>query len=313
MKGKWNIVTKGFNLFLKVVFVWIISNNLNAQTDTDYTRQYQLINQIKKYLIDSTAYAIDTSAFYANYNSVLKGTFYYVYVSEKIKPQSPFQLSVFKYFGLDSAAAYTYAQEQIANNYDVYVYQTAGTSAAQINTELLNYFNEEIAFILFHEATHQYIEKFNPELPYGYVEALCDAASINLLNRFAANNSTLFNNEAVKNFTLAINNIHSAIVSSLITLKEKPKRVEKTFDNLQKQLTEFCRYSNFLQKRYAMPINMAWMLRNKYYSGFYYYCKMFVWFPNTKIMTLQLSKVFSPERNTFFQYNWEKELFIEPK
>ncbi|MCC7050994.1 MAG: hypothetical protein IT239_04365, partial [Bacteroidia bacterium] len=278
--------------------------------EVDYTDKHQLLSAIKKYLTDSTAYQTDTATFYSNYSSVDSGAYFYVYVSERNKPQSPKGYNNFNYFGKDSIAAIKYANENQQKKTVTFLHKTAGTSAARINTELLKYYNEEISFIIFHEATHLYISKFNATLPYIYVEALCDAAALSLLNRFSNTYPKWFNTEAVKNFITSVNSIHSVMTTALVILKDKSESASNTLKKTESIINDFLPYSLFLKQRYAGPVNMAWLLKNKYYSGAYYYCKMFVGFSNTIIMTQQLSKVFEKEKNNYFNEMIEKELYL---
>lgn len=300
-----------FNRFILLLVLFVgCFFNVNAQDENEFADKYALISKIKQFLTDSTEYKTDTVNFYSIYSKPDEDFYHYVYVSQKDAVKPPKDYKPFYFFNNDSIKANQFIGEEQNKGNITYWYKTAGTSAARLNYQMLNYYNEEITFVLFHEATHQFVQKNNPDLPYPFNEALCDAMGLSLLKRFYKYSPDFINKEAVLNFEKSLTSIHRLNINALLELKEKGKRGDKVFEKLNEQLVNYTMYSRFLQDRYAGPVNMAWMLKNKYYSGAYFYCRMFTGFPSTKIVTKQLSQIFAKDKNSSYQDMVDKDLYL---
>jgi hypothetical protein len=283
---------------------------INAGAQEVLEDKFKFINDIKKFIVDSTDYKIDTTLFYSNYNALDSAFYYYVYVSEVNKLKVPKGFKNFTFFNSDSLKALQFIESFNDKEKVSYLYRTAGNSSAKINLQLLSYYNEEMAFIIFHEATHHYIQNLNPALPYEFNESLCDAMGISLLKRFATQYPAFFNPDGLLNFEKALTSIHRLNVYALLELKENPRKSEQIYERLQQKISDYTIYSGFLRERYAGTINSAWMLRNKFYSGAYFYCRMFTGYPSTKITTRQLNFVFGKEKNESLQNMIDKDLYL---
>jgi len=296
---------KEFSFLILCLF---IINNTSAQEV--YEDKFQLIFDIKKFIADSTDYKIDTAQFYSNYKTLDTALYYYVYLSEQDKLKVPEGFKDFTFFNNDSLKAFQFLDKVKETGKVSYLYRTAGNSSAKINLRLLSYYNEEVTFIIFHEATHQYVQKINIDLPYEFNESLCDAMGISLLKRFAKYYPNYFNPDGLLNFEKALTSIHRLNINALLEFKEKPRKAEQIFEILQQKISDYTVYSGFLRERYSGTINTAWMLRNKYYSGAYFYCRMFTGYPSIKLTTRQLNFVFGKERNESLQGMIDKDLYL---
>jgi hypothetical protein len=141
-------------------------------------------------------------------------------------------------------------------------------------------------------------------------EGLCDAMGLSLLKRFAQYNPDLINAEALFNFEKAFTSMHRIIINAILDVKENPRKTNHVFSKLKTQVSDYTVYSLFLKDRYAGPINNAWLLKNKYYSASYFYCRMFTHYPSTKITTQLLRKTFAKEKNPSFQSMIDKDLYL---
>jgi len=155
--------------------------------------------------------------------------------------------------------------------YQTLIYKTAGLSNALLNRKLLSYPDEAIAFILFHEATHQHI---GMQIEYTYVEALCDAMASQSCIRFAQKTKMLDMKKVLKQ-KMIFENIYAL-------LNKKRNEVDKTtinkkqniFNNCSSKIHSLLRHANQFQKdRMGYEVNNAYFLRVEAYAVHYFEMK----------------------------------------
>ncbi|WP_405207163.1 hypothetical protein [Aquimarina sp. LLG6339-5] len=147
------------------------------------------------------------------------------------------------------------------------LYETYGTSGTQLSKHLLSYSDESIAFIAFHEATHQHIRS-KAKIPYSIVESVCDVVgNYGTLNLFSENKK--FSKRKAKKQIQQIESIAFKI-NRLINNTE----LELDNSKLTKEIEKLNKKKNkFKIERYDYEINNAYLIRNKSYTQYYFKLK----------------------------------------
>ena len=205
--------------------------------------------------------------FYSNWAKSKKPN-YYLYVSEKDTLMSALnKQKSFISFGHNFKKAKKAKRYYNRLNYSTLLYKTYGTSASQLSNHLLSYSKESIAFIAFHEATHQHINK-KANLPYSIVESVCDiVGNYGTVNLFSDNEK--FNTRKAKKQIEQIENIVLEINKLInnIELKLDKAKLTKEIQKLNKK------ENRFKIERYNYKINNAYLIRNRSYTKYYFKLK----------------------------------------
>lgn len=260
--------------------IWFQSYS-QSKIDYEQSSQLELIDCVKRYCLNELNMEISKS-FYSNWAKSEEPN-YYLYVSKKDSLISAFKekLTV-KSFGHNIKDAKIEKDEYDQLGFSTHLYQTYGTSATQLSSHLLSYSEESIAFIAFHEATHQHIEK-NGKIPYSIVEAVCDiVGNYGTLNLFSKNKK--LSERKAKNQIKQIENV-SREINRLINILEFQKTNDLKLDTstLTEKVRKFSKKKNkFKIERYDYEINCAYLLRNRSYTKYYFKLK------NLLILTIDL-------------------------
>jgi hypothetical protein len=203
--------------------------------------------------------------YYTNWTNSEKPN-YYLYVSRKdcltngLQSQHPFK--AFKH-RLEDAKIEKTKYDKLG--YSTLIYKTYGTAATKLSKHLLSYSNESIAFIAFHEATHQHIAKHG-KTHYSIIEAACDlvgnygALQLSNKNKGLSNSKTKKLVKEIESISLKINN--------LIT------KTTTDYSDLKKEINTLKKGNNkFEIERYNYDINNAYLLRNRSYTMHYFKLK----------------------------------------
>lgn len=254
--------TRLIALFLVICFQAYSQSN----TDNKSSSKLELIESIKGYCINELNMDV-SKHFYSNWAKSEKPN-YYLYVSEKDTLISPFnQQKSFISFGHNFEKAKKEKDYYDELGYSTLLYETYGTSGTQLSNHLLSYSEENIAFIAFHEATHQHIRN-KAKIPYSIVESVCDiVGNYGTLNLFSENEkfSTRKAKKQIKhieNIALEINNLIDNI-----ELKSDKSKLTKKIQKLNKKK------NRFKIERYDYEINNAYLIRYKSYTKYYFKLK----------------------------------------
>jgi len=190
---------------------------------------------------------------------------YYLFVSRKDTLISGYEKSPYRSFGHSFNDAKTEKDKFDQLGYSTLLYQTYGNTATRLSKHLLSYSNESIAFIAFHEATHQHIAR-NSMIPYSIIEAVCDVvgnyATLNLFtkNKQQSKRKTKKQIVQIESIALEINKLINKQTIDYSILSRKISTLKKTKDK-------------FKIERYDYEINNAYLLRNKNYTINYFELK----------------------------------------
>ena len=193
---------------------------------------------------------------------------YYLYVSEKDTLMSALNhRKSFIIFGHNFNKAKKEKEYYDKLDYSTLLYETYGTSVTQLSNHLLSYSNESIAFIAFHEATHQHINK-KAKIPYSLVESVCDiVGNYGTLNLFSENKklSKRKAKKQIKQIEGIAFEINRLINNTELELDKS--KLTKEIEKLNKKKNKF------KIERYDYEINNAYLIRNKSYTQYYFKLK----------------------------------------
>lgn len=237
-----------------------------SSTDNETSSKLELIENIKGFCINDLNMEL-SEHFYSNWAKSEKPN-YYLYVSKKDTLMSALnQQSSFISFGHDFNKAQKGKDYYDQLDYSTLIYETYGTAATQLSNHLLSYSDESIAFIAFHEATHQHIRN-KAKIPYSIVESVCDVVgnygTLSLFSEYKKFSKRKANKQIQQIENLAfdinrlINNTEPGLVKSKLT-----KEIQKL--NKKK--------NKFKIERYDYEINNAYLIRNKSYTQYYFKLK----------------------------------------
>jgi predicted aminopeptidase len=252
----------------------LLCNTVLAQSNTNYQRQIQLIDSLRNFITKDLKLNIADS-FYMKWKNTGEDKMYnYVYASfnDSIKTAHEKEKDFWFYTIEDSAVAKI--NQLKAKGYHTLLYKTAGTSDAQLNHKLLSYPDEAIAFIVFHEATHQHIRSQKNLVPYIFEEALCDAFANKACLAFAQKTNLLNIKDALKQQRIFEKLYAFLNKQKFVIEKEGIKQQEKVFNSSTSKIKSTTRKANQFQKdRMIYEVNNAYFVRIIPYTLHYFEVK----------------------------------------
>lgn len=249
--------------FYKLLIILSLLIHFHTFAQSDRNLKLQLIENVKEYC--TSELNMDISKNYFTIWADNENPNYYLYVSKKDTLVSGYDKSPYRSFGHSFNDAKIEKDKFDQLGYSTLIYQTYGTSASRLSNHLLSYSNESIAFIAFHEATHQHIAR-NGMIPYSILEAVCDiVGNYGTLNLFIKDQQqrkrkAKQQRKQIENIALEINKLINRSTTNYSTLKRKINNLKKT-------------KNRFKIERYDYEINNAYLLRNKDYTTHYFKLK----------------------------------------
>lgn len=203
------------------------------------------------------AWEIDSLTGYIKAKTVKK-MYCYVYAWDVKNNKSPLD-GAFQYFGTDEKKAKKFRRKMRRTGYETMLYKTAGTSAAEITSRMLDYSPSSIRFIILHESVHRHRGNNNLPLPYVFEEALCDLVA----NMYLPDGDT--ETDFTKPAKIVMTN---GKVGELIN---KAASGEMSLKECNKQMRKALKGADMFQRdRYNYKVNRAYLER---YSS---YCRHYV-------------------------------------
>jgi hypothetical protein len=250
-----------------VVKDWAISSD--AFYDSVFAPKIQLVDSIREFARKELKLRIKDD-FYFHWSGKQDSMYVFLYVSSKDSIKTPRDLPQTLWSFDTEAAAIKRSEELRKQNYAVLVYKTAGLSNALLNRKLLSYPNEAIAFILFHEATHNH----HCGVTYVYEEALADAMANRACRLFAEKTHMLDIRAVAKQ-----QKIFEAAYAFLNEKRKVLERIEpgqkaKVFRRCDKEIKMLVKHANQFQKdRMSYEVSNAYFLRVEAYALHYFEMK----------------------------------------
>lgn len=194
----------------------------------------------------------------------------YVYASRKDSILLGRDEPSFRFFGVDTVKAKVKAQELEAVGYDTMIYKTSGTSATLLTHHLLNYPQEAILYIVFHEMAHVHRDVSQTKVPYPAEESLGE-----FLGNYGSMNFVKQNHPELLPAVLKQKNIQEQLYQLLSSTEREIQGIDASlkavkYAQVQTKLNDLLKEGNvFQQERYSYPANHAYILRNRYYYLWY--------------------------------------------
>lgn len=242
----------GISTRAQETYEWI---NDSATIKTITTTRAFIVEELKLQTGDDF-YAWETDSITGHIKCrTVKNMYCYVYAWDPRTKRSPLGRA-FRYFGTDEKAAKAFEDSLKAKKYETMLYKTAGTSAAQITSRLLQYGGYSIRYILLHEAVHRHRGNTNSHLPYVFEEALCDVVAIKGLQ-------SLINDESLWVYSNVDWNLHDRI--------KKAIDGKNSLKKCSKQVAAILREGDAFQKdRFGYTVNHAYLERYTSYCKYYF-------------------------------------------
>jgi hypothetical protein len=252
-------------------FIICIQSFSQTKVTDNQSFKIKLIENVKNYCIDTLGMDISTY-FYSKWAKSEKSN-YYLYVSEKTNISSHLKgARPYKAFGHNFKGAEIEKNKYAKLGFSTLLYQTYGTAATKLSNYFLSYSKESIAFIAFHEATHQHISK-NAKIPYSITEAACDIVGNYGTLKLFNENKSLSKRKAKKHIkqieAIAIE-INKLLNNHSIDYSILDRKIDKLKRNKSK----------FNVDRYDFEVNKAYLLRNRSYTYYYFKLKQLLYLTN---------------------------------
>ncbi|MCB9222226.1 MAG: hypothetical protein H6615_10425 [Ignavibacteria bacterium] len=250
-----------YNILL--ILLWGIVIDITYAQAPSLKSELALIENIKKWC--RVEYGMDLSNNFYSKWSHNDNPFLYLYVSDK-------DSVAWVYPKINDPSNLLRIKDSLDRiGYHTLLYKTYGTSETLLTKHLLCFPIESILFIVFHEATHQVINKTS-KIPYVFEEALCDLvgnyASIEYSRKFLTEDTSKvikhiqYIEMVGKEINFCINQYQNSNGELDIN------KLNSIIDNIKNS-----NVSLFLSERYDYTINNAYLLRYNNYSKHYFLLK----------------------------------------
>lgn len=235
----------------------------------EYREQIALVRAIEHHC--STVLNMQLSdSFYRSWE-LFDSYMYYLYVSHPDRVEVPAGLPPFFYFGADGIRARRAAESYQAKGYQTLVYQTAGTSATRLSRALMSYSMEAIALIVFHEAMHVDIRERGIKIPIAIEEAAADVMAQYAAKAFQQD-SDLIQRRELRQRIRTMERVYKAVNKATEDAQywgeeDRDLVLNRCYKRIKRALRKA---SDYQEQRFNYPINTAYLLRNSYYSQYYF-------------------------------------------
>lgn len=250
-------------LFLQIVYHGAFSSGNDSLV---------YIDEVKRFVYNETGYNLNGDFFSKWTNEEKPYIYLYVSLSDSVKRPAEFN-STYIFCGTDTDLANKEETKFVRKGYHTFCYKTSANSDGLLNKRLLSYSKDAIAFIIFHEFTHNYLVQKNIKIPYEFNEALCDVVG----NYGALKYSTATQHldlASVKNQIKSNEKIYKCLNKAISNINKNPEKTIVLNAKCQKAIHDIMKTANLFQKdRFDYPVNNAYLLKNEYYCKHYFLLK----------------------------------------
>jgi hypothetical protein len=198
----------------------------------------------------------------------------YLYISRADTVATPddFEGS-YKYFGFDTEGAWKNAALYTAQGHDAFCYNTYANSSAKLSNRLMMYPDEAIAFVMFHEFIHNYLDQKDIRIAYEFNEALCDVVGNYEAMKYFVQADDSLGRKAVEQCARN-ERMFEAINVAIGKVNNNPRKARTHNVRCQKLIQKELRDGNLFQRdRLDYHVNNAFLLKNEYYCKNYFLLK----------------------------------------
>lgn len=233
---------------------------------SETSKKIEFINSLKQYAQDHLELDFKKS-FYSEWTKD-EGLNYYLYVSEPDAVDLPSGSSDFMFFGTEKELVLKKQKELIDQGFHTLIYTREGPHDYTLTNSLLSFSNESIAFIIFHDATHQHFNKHG-KLSLKLEEATCEVMGSFGAKFYASKNNQL-ESKAVKKMNRLLEKTYEQINKSVELIGENESKNEIIYRRFENRMfNDYNKSDAFIKERFIHPVNNAYLLKNQYYSKYY--------------------------------------------
>lgn len=228
------------------------------------------MNNVKQFAFKETGF-IPTGDFYTKW-ATLEKPYLYLYVSRADSVKQPQQFtSPFIFYDSNETLAVSKTIILRDSGYHTFCYKTYANSSARLNNRLLSYSHDAVAFIVFHELIHNYINEYHIKIPYEFNEALCDVIGNYGALAYA---STQADRRAVQLQLKNNEHIYRCLNSTISKINRYPTKTISLNVKCTQAISHILKTCNsFQHDRFDYPVNNAYLLKNQYYCRNYFLLK----------------------------------------
>jgi predicted aminopeptidase len=231
------------------------------------TDSFSLVDDLKRYYI-----SIDPRIDMNLYTRWVKGDkpLIYLFVSRRDSVQCSGRNNYFDFYDTAEFAARRKAAEYSQQGSDTFCYRTYGNAQAFLSRRLLSYPDEAIAFVVFHELTHNFFLRNGIRLAYGFEEAICDVIGNYGALEYAVKTSCV--DRTMITIQIQVNeSIYEHMNRSMLQVSLDPQSAGDVHSGYRLFLDSIMPGCNMFQEdRFNYPVNNAYFLKNRNYSQFYF-------------------------------------------
>jgi hypothetical protein len=198
----------------------------------------------------------------------------YVFTSLPYRVEGPADLnSIYQLISSNKKQVSDYEFEYRKRGYSVFLYEVYANASANLNDHLFTYSTENFCFIVFHELLHNYFMQQHIDIPYEVNEAASD-----IIGNYMTLNFAKINNQISYDSTLNMIHLNEKtyeIINKYVKLiNEEIDAAEELCDKCNNEIYLLTKdYDTFQKDRFYHAVNTAFLLKNNYYSKYYFLVK----------------------------------------
>ena len=231
-----------------------------------------LVAKLRSFIYAESGLALDRD-FYLKWAESDKPLAYlYVSRADSVATPDDFESS-YKFFGFDTDGARKSAQQYSAQGYQAFCYNTYANSSAKLSKRLMMYPDEAIAFVMFHEFIHNYLDQKDIRIAYEFNEALCDVVGNYEAMKYCALVSDSLGRKAVEQCARN-ERMFVAINTAISKVNHHPRNAWRYNLHCEKRIQKELQEGHLFQRdRLDYAVNNAFLLKNEYYCKNYFLLK----------------------------------------
>jgi hypothetical protein len=231
-----------------------------------------LVAKLREFIFAESHLTLDR-AFYVNWAESDKPLAYlYISRADSVATPDDFESS-YRYFGFDTDGARKSAAQHTAQGHHAFCYNTYANSSAKLSKRLMMYPDEAIAFVMFHEFIHNYLDQKNIRIAYEFNEALCDVVGNYEAMKYCAQVNDSLARQAAEQCARN-ERMFASINTAIRKVNHHPRNAWRYNARCEKRIQAELKDGHLFQRdRLDYAVNNAFLLKNEYYCKNYFLLK----------------------------------------
>ena len=256
--------------FLLIIFLFPLILSAQEKSIKIVTYDSLFIADCKKFIYKELGTELDSS--YFTKRNYLDKPYIYIYVSRPDMVAAPEDNGPFT-TASDDAESLRKTSEMEKKGLQTMCYKTNANASTHMNNLFLAYPHEAIAFIMFHELTHNYQSYRHLSLPYEFNEAISDVIGNYGALKYAEETSKV-DLKAVKHQLKTNEKIYACINLTTDKVNRNQAKQKIYHEKCYKTIRKILKHGNQFQKdRFDYTVNNAYLLRYSNYCKNYFLLK----------------------------------------